>query len=288
MNNNTEVDHLETLNEKAQEIKSTQKKLLKSIRDGFVDRVIVFIGLVGSTAFKSSYKNNPEVWILRNKQFSDLITEIILKCNGCVIKYIGDKVMATFENTSDAQIIICKIKEIEDNLKEATGFKTRIKTAVDYGPVYELRFSGHDFPDPHSSVVDRCACISKYTKAGEVVSSASFVKETSSLQWKKIGKTNLKDLGLETVYQLGRVNISIAEFIEIGKNKYDQIREELEDSKISNAQLKDRNRELVEELIKSGKSLQNSNLLEDDEIEENEWDSISELFRDFNLANHFN
>lgn len=182
---NNNLTWLEEINLQAKEILSKKEDVEKKIREGFINKTIVFIDVVGSTEFKTRYPDNPEVWILRVKQFSELIASAIRKCNGTVIKYIGDEVMGSFENLNDAKNLVGRISEIEDNLKIGTGFETRIKTSLDYGPVYELDFENHNAPDPQGSVVDRCARISKFAEAGEVICSTDFAENTTDLNWKK-------------------------------------------------------------------------------------------------------
>src|SRR5262249_35673703 len=154
-------------------------------RAGFIERAIVFMDVVASTAFKVEHSAHPEEWILRVRQFSELLAAAVQNCNGKVIKFIGDEVMATFENIYDAQNLVGRISEIEDNLKAATGFETKIKVAADFGFVYELAFEGHDAPDPQGTPVDRCARIAKFGVPNEVLASATFAEKTPQLKWEK-------------------------------------------------------------------------------------------------------
>jgi class 3 adenylate cyclase len=164
------LDWLENIQSRAKQLRAEESEVKKQIRDGFVDCAIVFMDVVGSTAFKQNYLSTPEVWILRVRQFSELLAEAVSRSNGSVVKYIGDEVMAVFNNVYDAQNLVGRIHEIEENLAEATGFETRIKVSADYGKAYFLRFPGHDELDPQGPVVDRCARIGKYGMPGPPVS----------------------------------------------------------------------------------------------------------------------
>jgi class 3 adenylate cyclase len=150
---NEELGWLEDLNRKAQQINEQKTVAEKRIREGFKERAIIFMDVVGSTEFKTRYPEDPEVWILRVKQFSDLLSTAITKCNGKVVKYIGDEVMASFDNINDAKNLVARVSEIEDTLKTGTGFETRIKVTADFGYVYELEFENHSVPDPQGSPV---------------------------------------------------------------------------------------------------------------------------------------
>jgi len=251
---NDEVLWFEKILEQAKELALKKESAEKAIREGFKNKAIIFIDVVGSTEFKTRYQENPEIWILRVKQFSELIASAISQCNGSVIKYIGDEVMGSFENINDAKNLVVRISEIEKTLETATGFETRIKTAIDFGPVYELEFAGHSSADPQGSIVDRCARISKYATAGEVLASAEFVENTPQLNWKKVGSVELKGLGKEIVYQLERVSISLAERIEINKEEYDRSKENLQELRTENSQLKEKVRQLRNQLQEIGQA----------------------------------
>lgn len=249
---NDTLSWFEEITAQAKEIASKKESAEKAIREGFKEKAIVFIDVVGSTEFKTRYPDNPEIWILRVKQFSALLASAIKQCNGTVIKYIGDEVMGSFTNLNDAKNLVGRIAEIEETLKTGTGFETRIKTAIDCGPVYELEFEGHSVADPQGSTVDRCARISKYAVAGEVLASAYFVEKTPQLNWKKVGSVELKGLGKEVVYQLERVSVSLDEKIEIKKEEYDKLKEDIQESRTENSQFKEKLRQLKEQLEKAG------------------------------------
>jgi class 3 adenylate cyclase len=249
---NEELGWLEDLNRKAQQINEQKTVAEKRIREGFKERAIIFMDVVGSTEFKTRYPEDPEVWILRVKQFSDLLSTAITKCNGKVVKYIGDEVMASFDNINDAKNLVARVSEIEDTLKTGTGFETRIKVTADFGYVYELEFENHSVPDPQGSPVDRCARIAKYATAGEVLSSATFVEKTPQLNWKKVGVAELKGLGKQVIYQLEKVTVSLDEKIEIKKQEFERLDEMLQDIKTENSQLKEANNQLRAQIVNAG------------------------------------
>jgi class 3 adenylate cyclase len=269
---NEELGWLEDLNRKAQQINEQKTVAEKRIREGFKERAIIFMDVVGSTEFKTRYPEYPEVWILRVKQFSDLLSTAITKCNGKVVKYIGDEVMASFDNINDAKNLVARVSEIEDTLKTGTGFETRIKVTADFGYVYELEFENHSVPDPQGSPVDRCARIAKYATAGEVLSSAAFVEKTPQLNWKKVGVAELKGLGKQVIYQLEKVTVSLDEKIEIKKQEFERLDEMLQDIKTENSKLKEANNQLRAQIVNVGQkpvtTLENT-------ATEDEWGQVS-------------
>jgi len=242
---NPELDIITALDKKAEEIRSQRDKEIDKIHSGFVDRAILFIDMVDSTAFKMQNMDKPEIWILRLKVFFELLTNVIEHSNGKVIKYIGDEVMASFENIKDASNIIQRKDEIIANLMKGTGIETFIKISADFGEVYEFIFSEHSKPDPQGIIVDRCARISKFNQPNEVLASSSFAKKTTTLNWKKVGSVELKGLeGLQQIYQLEHATVSLNKFVEIDekdltalKDKINLLETELSRVKEQNIQL---------------------------------------------------
>lgn len=74
---NPRLDNLEQVEQRVAEIIKEKDDVIKEIRDGFVECVVVFIDLVDSTKFKIENSGEPEKWILRVKQFGDIIKEYI-------------------------------------------------------------------------------------------------------------------------------------------------------------------------------------------------------------------
>ncbi len=282
---NLELDWLEELNKTAQQINEQKTTVEKKIREGFQEKTIIFIDVVNSTEFKTRYTENPEVWILRVKQFSDILAIAVTRCNGKVVKFIGDEVMASFENINDAKNMVARVSEIEESLKKGTGFETRIKVTVDFGSVYELEFDNHTVPDPQGSIVDRCARIAKYATAGEVLSSSSFVEKTPQLNWKKVGVAELYGLGKHIIYQLEKVSISLDEMLKVKKQDFEKMNEELQDIKTENSQLKEAIKQLKLQIKEAGQNPiptpGNENTIEDDwKPVENSIDELKNVIND--------
>lgn len=230
---NADLETLEVVQSKIQEIKNEQTKVAKQIRDGLVDCVVIFIDLVDSTKFKIENESEPEKWILRVKQFGQVIKEYIENSNGRVVKYIGDEVMGIFDTSTqidDALSLILRVKNIQSSLTEITGFETKIKIALDYGKVFLLEYEGHNELDPQGTPIDRCARIGKYCQPGTVLSSFEFVSKCSfPKHWSKVGVAEMKGLGNQPVYQYGDQTVDVKKKIEIEEEILNQLKQQRED-----------------------------------------------------------
>jgi class 3 adenylate cyclase len=275
-----DLQWLQQLNLRAEQLHSEREQVIERVRSGFVDRVVLFMDVVGSTKFKVEHANRPEVWILRVLQFSELLATAVRNAKGVVVKYIGDEVMATFENVFDAQNLVARVSEIEENLAKATGFETRIKVAADFGKVYELKFEGHESPDPQGSAVDRCARISKFGQPGEVLASAAFAEKTPGLSWQKLGPVELKGLGSQTVYQLVRKSVDLKPIVEVSKESYEALQAEASDLRVRVAAAEDKNRRLQEQLTAAGEEPDVAATI--DEPDDETWAAFEDAIRELN------
>jgi class 3 adenylate cyclase len=280
---NEELDNLEKIKSKVAEIKDEEASIIKLIREGLVNSVVVFIDLVDSSKFKIDNQSEPERWILRLKQFSDIVREYIENSNGKVVKYIGDELMGIFDQPTqidDALSLIIRIKNIESNLSEITGFDTQVKIAIDYGQVFLLKYEGHRELDPQGTPIDRCARISKYCIPSSILSSYEFVTNCSfPKHWNKIGTIEMKGLGNHPVYQYGEKTIELKKRIEIEEEHLKRINDENSNLIEENQGLKlDKNEMIstIRELQKQLKAAGERPIIETDynEIEEKEQQEI--------------
>lgn len=290
---NTKLDNLEQVHQKVAEIIKEKDAAIKEIREGFVECVVVFIDLVDSTKFKIDNSKEPEKWILRVKQFGDIIKEYIENSNGKVVKYIGDEVMGIFDTKTqidDAISLIQRIKNIEESLTEITAAATRVKIALDFGNVFLIKYDGHDELDPQGTPIDRCARIGKYCEAGTVLSSYEFVSKCSfPKQWFKLGSVEMKGLGAQPIYQFGEQTIELIKKVEILEDDLTTIKTNVE-------KLTEENQALIldkKELISTVEQLQTQlkeagekpvidtdfSDKEEEEESEKDWQEIKENFR---------
>ena len=58
------LDWLESVQDRAKVLRAEEVEVKETIRKGLVPRAIVFMDVVGSTAFKQAHPDTPEVWIL--------------------------------------------------------------------------------------------------------------------------------------------------------------------------------------------------------------------------------
>lgn len=227
---NPKLEALEAVTQKVQAIINEKDSAVKEIREGFVECVVVFIDLVDSTRYKIQNLKEPEKWILRVKQFGDIIKEYIENSNGKVVKYIGDEVMGIFDGgtkVDDALALIQRIKNIEENLTKITGTDTLVKIALDFGDVFLIKYDGHDELDPQGTPIDRCARIGKHCKPSSVLSSYDFVSKSAfPKQWFKLGNVEMKGLGLQPIYQFGEQTIEIKTIIEVPESELNDIRQQ--------------------------------------------------------------
>jgi class 3 adenylate cyclase len=285
---NEKLNRLESVREKISEIKAEEDEVIAEIRNGFVSSVAVFIDMVDSTKFKVENSTTPEKWILRVNQFSEIIKEFVEKSNGKVVKYIGDEVMAVFDQKTqinDALSLISRIQEIEESISEITGVKTQVKIAVDYGSVFLLKYDGHNELDPQGTPIDRCARIGKYTAPGTVLASYDFVSKCAfPNHWAKLGVFSMKGLEKQAIYQYGSQTIDIKAKIEVVEEEYNSLKsqletqaEEIEDLKLEKTQLVSTITELQNQITEIGERPVIETSFEEDEGEDEqkkEWDEI--------------
>lgn len=276
------LDWFESVEKRAKELRAEEAEVKEQIRNGFIECAIVFIDVVGSTAFKQTHCETPEVWILRVRQFSQLLSQAVGSAKGRVVKYIGDEVMAVFDNVFDAQNLVGRISEIESNLHNAIGYETRIKLVADYGSVYFLTFPGHDEPDPQGPAVDRCARIGKYAQPGEVLASADFASKTEKLGWKKAGRIDLKGLGMQVVYQLGHVTVDLEPLVAVKEVEYKSLQGNLQELQFEVQQLIAKNERLVSDLQTVGKQPDANDLATNGDDQETRLEAISSPLKNLN------
>ena len=94
---NPQLGDLGKVQSRLAELKAEEAKVVQTIRSAFREAVIVFVDMVESTKFKIDHSTDPETWIRRVFLFSAIVTEYVEALGGRVIKYIGDEVMAAFD-----------------------------------------------------------------------------------------------------------------------------------------------------------------------------------------------
>lgn len=285
------LDSLESINQRKEEIKAEEAQTVKKIREGFQEVVVMFIDMVDSTKFKTAKQESPEKWIIRVRQFSDIVGEYINECGGRIVKYIGDELMAVFNRESkvnDAINLINRINDLQRDLSEITTEPTSVKIVLDFGKVYFLEYDGHNEPDPQGTPVDRCARIAKYCKAGVVLTSYDFVNKCDRhIIWTKIGEVELKGIGTTRIYQFGEQTFEVVPMKEVPESEFTELKEklnrhmsEIEDLTLKYKEALSINKELAEQLKDTGEKVDQNLVLEEDNEEgecERNWNKIKNL-----------
>ncbi|MCR8927456.1 adenylate/guanylate cyclase domain-containing protein [Priestia megaterium] len=269
---NKHVEILNNANQLVDEAKAKAESVTKEIREGFHDVVVVFIDLVDSTKFKVEFKEEPEKWILRLVQFSEFLTKLIEEANGKVVKYIGDEVMAIFDQetmVNDTLNLLNRIDDIQQHLTNITNHDTKVKIAVDKGEVYLVKYTGHQELDPQGTPVDRCARIAKYAQPGTVVTSFEYQKFIGKRTiTHEVGNIDLKGIGITSIYQLYEQTIKIEENIEVNKSKYLKLLKEQELLQAENSELVKMNRSLQHDIKQLGVTPSEDNsIIEEEDTE---------------------
>jgi class 3 adenylate cyclase len=127
------------------------------------------------------------------------VTHIVQE-HGRVVKYIGDEVMAVFEDSSCVLHAEHAAENILDFCDQLSEDNVQVKIALDFGEVslFDFGYSPTLTPgadpesrntlDPQGVVVDRCARLMSKASAGAVLCSAA-LRESSRApeRWKPVG-----------------------------------------------------------------------------------------------------
>lgn len=176
-----------------------QKRFLRNRGDA----VVMFVDLVGSTAYKEAHPDEAD-WLPRLAEFLTEVSKIV-SAQGRVVKYIGDEVMAVFEDPDAALHAEHAAEEIVAFCRRSSSmFKSKI--ALDYGPVYWLKFGTKDYEgagrleiagDPQGRTVDRCARIASKARGQIVLASSAFhAKSPDTKRWRRVAKLQVRGIQL--------------------------------------------------------------------------------------------
>ncbi len=278
---NNDLDEYKALNDEMSKIIERQDEIRDKIRNGMVEVVVVFIDMVDSTSYKIQQNDSPEKWILRLKQFGEVLEEYVKSSNGRIVKYIGDEIMAIFDDKNkieDSLSLIHRIKKIEEDLEDVTKVKTKIKIAIDIGYAYLMKYEGHEELDPQGTVIDRCARISKYCEPSTVLSSFNFVNICSFPgNWKKLGSTQLHGLDKVQIYQFGEKTIELNEKVTIMEKEYEELKEKNDELSLKNKDLQSKLYILDEQIKELNEKPKIEIENEDNDEKTNAWNEIKEL-----------
>ena len=109
------------------------------VRLGVGEQTLLFTDVVGSTAFYAS-RGDPAAFIEIKRHFDEVFA-IVAEFRGAVVKTIGDAVMATFVNPTDALRASHKIHQTFHPKREDTPIRLRI--SLNTGPCIAVRLNAN-------------------------------------------------------------------------------------------------------------------------------------------------
>lgn len=201
---NAKLNEWEKLIGKKQSLADEESRFIGTIRDSMFQSVIMFIDMANSTAYKTQYRDCPEVWIYHITRFYTFLTQILHENKAIILKYIGDEVMCMIEGDDmfeKADCLIEKLSNFDREFFESTGSIIETKVGVDFGSGYLVKL-GDTQLDILGTPADRCARIGKLCLPGTILTSRYFVSRCSDAgNWHYLGDENLKGLDCEEIYQ---------------------------------------------------------------------------------------
>jgi class 3 adenylate cyclase len=128
--------------------------------------VVAFVDLAESTQMKQN--REPAEWLGFVFQFIQKVDQRATDSDGTVVKRIGDELMITFKDVQASERFVASL------ITEPVLQTYRYKIAIDYGNAYHFRFKENLPPDPYGPMVDRCARIAKYARAGTAICTGEY------------------------------------------------------------------------------------------------------------------
>jgi class 3 adenylate cyclase len=165
--------------------------------------VVMFVDLCGSTSLKA----RPQAeWLPIVCRFLLEVTKIVTREGGKVVKYIGDEVMAVFndqDGLGSARAETCVMAL--DAMIRALGTPYAAKYVLDAGDIAEVTFPPYDVL---GTAIDRCARIGKIAQPGVALASDSFRAKTPHKDaWLTVGSYKFKGLPAPvTVFRLATLH----------------------------------------------------------------------------------
>jgi class 3 adenylate cyclase len=171
---------------------------------------ILFVDLCGSSALKQRPQRQ---WLPIVCRFLYEITQQIVRQEGRVVKYIGDEVMAVFEEQTGRPAALRAMAAIQqsDAYIRSLGSEYVAKFAADFGDATRVDIGDGPW-DVLGMVVDRCARIAKVPTAGTAVASQSFVAQLAkNRSWRSLGTVRFRGISAPTeVFQLSGMGPDLA------------------------------------------------------------------------------
>ena len=139
---------------------------------------VMFADLCDSTAYK--LERGDSEGLLKTYRHNTIVIAAVAKAGGKVVKFIGDEVMATFDQEDacdhalEAALEIQKaIGKFNKGLSGAKDEEIASKIGINYGLALMIQFPGNEAQDPQGKVVDAAARIVSLTKPNQILCSES-------------------------------------------------------------------------------------------------------------------
>jgi class 3 adenylate cyclase len=162
---------------------------------------VMFADLCDSTAYK--LERGDVEGLLKTYRHNTIVIAAVTKAGGKVVKFIGDEVMATFDQHDACDHALEAALEIQDEIralnKKLSGARDEeifSKIGINYGLTLMIQFPGNDAQDPQGKIVDAAARIISLAKPNQILCS-EFVNIKLSKTFKLQGPHNRAAKGIK-------------------------------------------------------------------------------------------
>ncbi|MCP5144755.1 MAG: adenylate/guanylate cyclase domain-containing protein [Gammaproteobacteria bacterium] len=137
----------------------------KFIEGTLEPKVVLFADLSGSTSYKA--KHSIVDGLKRTFEHNQTIASCVSQHNGNVVKFIGDEVMAVFDDADDAVLAAIDSQRILKSLRASPAIQSRI--GIHLGPVVYFHYEQSTTADPQGTTVDVAARIVACAKQSQIL-----------------------------------------------------------------------------------------------------------------------
>jgi class 3 adenylate cyclase len=139
------------------------------------DQIVMFIDMTDSTAMKAS---TPEVnWLPTFGWFFDAVSDVVERCSGRIVKFLGDGVMVVFSPDDGAAAINAAVlvQELLGKARAEKQYDCNCSVGIAVGKVVHFTVGAGGAEDYIGTVVDRSARLCSGANAGSVFVDSSTV-----------------------------------------------------------------------------------------------------------------
>lgn len=195
------------------------REIKKVIRSRRRTVSVIFIDLNDSTQYKVIHGDMQglERTFIHNTMCSDIIE----KCKGKIVKYIGDEIMAIFDNNNMlANVVKCafKIQNYWQKFEEKQ-YNIKPKIGINYGNIYFWNYTKNGMEDPQGEVVDLASRLVSIAKNNQILLPHKLSQKLRGFNFSKPYKVELKgfknDIAIVEVFVDTPLGIKDSEHINI-------------------------------------------------------------------------